>query len=88
MEGMGTFEVLERGDVIVGSSEELGVIVVWSGSATFNVYAPDGLGGWTNTDVFTRYGAAKPGGPCSFDEAMQAGKEYMEDLAAELGADQ
>lgn len=87
MDGMDTFEVLEAGDVIVGASEELGIIVVWSGGATFNIYVPDGTGTWSNTDVFTRYGSATPGGPCSFAEAMEAGKDYMTNLAAEIGSE-
>ena len=43
--------ILQTGDVIAYADDESNMVVIWNGSATFNVYA-DG----TESDVFTHYG--------------------------------
>ena len=35
-------------------------LVVWNGSATFNVFTLDAVGAWVNTDCFTHYGIRSP----------------------------
>lgn len=77
------FDMLDEGEVIVAKNEDLGVFIVWNGSATFNWWVSLGAGAWENTDCFTVYGKGNPGGACTLEEALQAGREHMrEELQA------
>lgn len=55
-------------------------LVVWNGSATFGVWI---ISVDAEVDVFTRYGNAN-GGPCTFDQAVEAIDAFGRELAGEV----
>jgi hypothetical protein len=67
----------------------------WSGGATFNIWTrgscPSGYHsehGWANTDCFTHYGKAEPGGPCTPAEAAQAARDHFDEWEQEQHKDE
>lgn len=71
---MNIYEMLEY-QMGTASNEELGIVILWNGSSTFNVFA-DRNGTFTNTDVWTSYGDDH-GGPLTVYEADQEAQERM-----------
>lgn len=50
-----TLEQIVDGGYVVAADDWLNMIVVWNGSATFNVWAHVEGNTYRNTDAFTRY---------------------------------
>jgi hypothetical protein len=60
-----------KGEIVVGSDDFLDQIVVWNGSATFNVYYQWGPDRWECVDCFTAY-------PTGIESARIAAQDYFD----------
>lgn len=71
---------LDAGDVLVYVDKAdfaCGYVVIWNGSATFNVYWVDG-GEWNPADAFTNYGEhGNINAPMTTAEAITIAADWM-----------
>ena len=58
--------ILQTGDVIAYADDESNMVVIWNGSATFNVYAVG-----TASDVFTHYGVV------TISDAVNVARDWL-----------
>ena len=64
---------LQTGDVIAYANDDNTLVIVWNGSATFNVFMDS-----TEVDVFTQYDVA------TVSEAVAAAQSHIDDAATGL----
>lgn len=64
-------DVLEYG-AIVSANDELGALITWNGSATFNWWVDRGQIGWANVDIKTVYEVN------TLDQAISIARHWVE----------